>query len=220
VTEFRVLGPLQVSDGDRLLGLGIPRQRTVLAALVVDAGRPVRTETLIDRVWGESPPADPRPTLYGYLSRLRRILRTPADGDRPRGVGPVRAAGGYILDAEPDRVDPLRFRRLVAATRGAGGDEVARIGQLRSALHLWRGTPLADLSGQWAARVRETLRLEYLDAVTAWGRAELAHGRPEEVIAPVRQLVAEQPLSEPLVDVLMRALTAAGRDGEALQPPA
>ncbi|NUT53337.1 MAG: AfsR/SARP family transcriptional regulator, partial [Saccharothrix sp.] len=195
---IRLLGPVEVwADGRRLAGLGTAQRLAVLAALAVDAGRPVPLETLVDRVWDEAPPAGARPALYAHITRIRQAL---LELDVRRQVGPVRRAGGYVLDVDPDRVDLHRFRRLVAAARDGTRPDSERAGLLREALGLWQGLPLGGLTSQWAARLQTEVRL----------------GRFDEVIGPVRDLLADHPLAEPLVAVLMRALVAAGRDAEAL----
>jgi tetratricopeptide (TPR) repeat protein len=201
--EIRLLGPVGVRDGVRAIDLGTPRQRTVLAVLAAEADRPVRTEALIDRVWGDRPPQDPRAAVYGYVSRLRRVLGK---------SGPVRSGGGYLLPIEPEQVDLHLSRRLSRRARADADPQL-----LREALRLWHGTPLADLPGGWAARTRDAWRQEHLDLVVAWGRAELDAGRPDEVIETARPLVAEHPLAEPVIGLLVRALGRAGRDGEALE---
>jgi DNA-binding SARP family transcriptional activator len=198
------------------LELGPPQQRAVLAALAVDAGRPVPLETLVDRIWGEAPPARARAALYTHITRIRRALEAAGrPGEQP--VGLVRRAAGYVLEVEADRVDLHRFRRLIAAAADPRCSDANRAGLLAEALGLWRGTPLADVPGEWADRMREGWRQLYLDAVVPWARSELALGRPDRVIGQVRDLLASNPLVEPLVATLMRALAAVGRDAEALE---
>jgi DNA-binding SARP family transcriptional activator len=216
LADIRLLGPVEVWADDRRVGdLGTPQQRAVLAALAVDAGRPVMLQTLIDRVWDQAPPAGTMPALYAHLSRLRKTLNH--TGGLPRGsIGPVRRAGGYTLEVNPDQVDLHRFRKLTVAARDPDRSDEEQAGLLRTALDLWGGPPLADLSGEWAARMREDWAQQQLDTVVAWARVELRRGRHEEVIAPVRKMLAEHPLTEPLTAILMRALIAAGRCAEAL----
>jgi DNA-binding SARP family transcriptional activator len=88
--ESRLLGELQVWADGRLVDVGLPRQQAVLAVLLVDAGRPVPAATLVDRVWGDSPPVEPRNVLYSHLSRIRRLL-----------AGGAAAAGPTCRDAKP-----------------------------------------------------------------------------------------------------------------------
>ncbi|GIJ67519.1 AfsR/SARP family transcriptional regulator [Virgisporangium ochraceum] len=208
--EFRVLGPVEVWAGTRRIDAGPPRQRGILAALAVDAGRPVAMETVVDRVWGPAASARTRHTLHVYVGRIRRML------DEASGTRLLLRSGGYVLDTDPDTVDAARFRRLLLAARDAGLTDEARAATLREALDLWRGSPLADVPGEWADRVREGWERRRVDAVVAWAQVELRLGRADHVLATVGELVTEHPLVEPLVAVRMRALVAAGRGAEAL----
>jgi DNA-binding SARP family transcriptional activator len=215
LTEFRLLGPVEVWAGHRRIDAGQPRQRTVLAALLVDAGRPVPWHTVVDRVWGESPPQTVRQSLRAHISRIRQVLRRAAQpGEAPVRV--VSHAGGYLLDVEPDQVDVHRLRRLVGRSRDPDVTDERRVELLRGAMALWRGEPLAGLPGPWATRTRDAWQQLYLDAAVAWADAEIRSGRADAVVAPLRELAAEHPLAEPLVAMLMRALHASGRWADAL----
>lgn len=253
MTGFRLLGPVELWVAGRPVDLGPAKRRTVLAALLVDAGRWVAAETLIDRVWGEDPPAQVRATIYAHIARIRRILVDAAprlsggaDGDLPREAdtplphnadagahadadadadarfGPstaprlLRGSGGYRLEVPRDLVDAHRFRGLVTRARAADGSDAERVAMLRKALGLWRGEPLAGLSGEWALRTREGWQQQRIDAVLAWADAELRVGGDLGVVDTLSVLVAEHPLTEPLAVALMRALHAAGRAPEAL----
>ncbi|MDR6975057.1 tetratricopeptide (TPR) repeat protein/DNA-binding SARP family transcriptional activator [Streptomyces sp. 3330] len=206
----------------RPVDLGPAKRRTVLAALLVDAGRWVTAETLIDRVWGDAPPAQVRATLYAHITRIRRVLVDQGPHLRGGADGPSeapslrRGAGGYRLDVPPDLVDVHRFRRLVTRARRSDRSDAVRVATLREAMGLWRGDPLAGLTGDWAARTRESWLHQRVDAVLAWADAELRVGGHVVVIDTLSVLVAEHPLIEPLTSTLMRALHAAGRASEAL----
>jgi DNA-binding SARP family transcriptional activator/tetratricopeptide (TPR) repeat protein len=216
VVEIRLLGPVEVWVAGRRWEIGPPQRRAVLAALAVDAGRPVAAETLIDRVWGEAPPVQVRSAVHANITLIRRVLaEVNAAGDGPP-VGLVRRAGGYVLQVDAQRVDLHRFRSLAAAARDRQVPDDERAGLLREARELWRGPALADLVGDWPVRMRASWGLERLDAAVDWACAELRLGRHEQVIGPVRALVADYPLAEALVAVLMRALAGAGRMAEAL----
>ncbi len=208
VVEFRLLGPVEVWGPAGPVDVGPVRQRSVLAALVVDAGRLVPVETVVDRVWGSAPPDRARHTLYVYIARLRHALGPP--------VPLLSRSGGYVLDVDPDRVDAHRFRRLVEQSRDPSCASAQRVALLAQALDLWRGTPLADLPNDWAGRVREGWRQQRLDAAVGWAQASLALGGSDRVVAQLTDLAVEYPLAEPLVAVLMRALHASGRSAEAL----
>ncbi|MFJ8438952.1 AfsR/SARP family transcriptional regulator [Kitasatospora griseola] len=208
--DFRLLGEIEVRSAGRPLDIGTPQQQLVLAALLVDARRPVPIETLVDRVWGHDPPANPRPVLYAHLSRIRALLRR-IDGGTPARI--ERRHAGYVLDVDPERIDLHRFRRLVADRQP---DDGTRAATLAEALDLWRGEPLAGLSGAWAAQVRAGWHQRRLDAAVQWAQTAFRLGRATAVISAVPDLAAEYPLAEPLEHVLIQALHATGRDAEAL----
>ncbi len=210
-----MLGPLELRVAGINVDLGSAKQRTVLAALLVDLGRPVPQDLLIDRVWGGSPPAEVRNALYTYVTRLRRILvRThQVEGRR---VELVRQQGGYLLDADPALLDLHRHRRLVEQARAASG-EAERACLLRQAADLWRGEPLAGLSGDWAARVRERLIPQRLGVLAERADLEIGMGRADRVIDELQEALAENELFEPLSCQLIRALWHAGRGAEALE---
>lgn len=211
--EVLLLGPLEVRAAGRLVPLGGPRQRSVLAALTADVGAAVPAEALIDRVWGQDPPPRARHALHAYITRLRRLLPSETE-DAPRVV---RRSGGYALDLEPRRVDLWRFRHLVARSRERTCADRDRVTLLTEALDLWRGAPLGDLRTDWAARVRETWQQQYLEAVVTWAQTCLRLDGAEAVTGRLTDLVAAHPTVEPLVATLMRALQATGRSAEALE---
>ena len=150
--EFCVLGSLELTVAGRGVDLGPARQRAVLTVLLVEAGRPVPIAEIVERVWPAAP-RSPHASVYSYMTRIRRILdgaRAEEGTSQPRLT---RDSRGYRLDVDPAWVDLHRFRRLVA-------EVAASSAQLRAALDLWRGTPLADVSGAWADGVRERLHGE------------------------------------------------------------
>ncbi len=212
--DLRLLGPVEVLSGGTRVDLGPPQQRHLLAALLVDTGRVVAVDTLIDRLW-DTPPAEARRNVYGLVTRLRRALAPVAAGDG--AVQVVRRSGGYVCDAEPDQVDLLRFGRLVDAARQPDHAVADRIALLNEARGLWAGVPLSGLSGSWVARTRQSYQRRYVEATVTWAYAKLAAGEPDEVTGPVRELAGEYPFVESLHEVLMRALRAAGRPAEALE---
>jgi DNA-binding SARP family transcriptional activator len=127
--EFRILGPLEVLDDDRTIELGGARQRAVLAILLLHAGETVSVDRIVDLMWGERPPATAVKTVQVYVSHLRRALVEPVL---------VSSRGGYALVVDVERVDALRFERLVDEGRAA--DDPARAAALlRSALAVWAG---------------------------------------------------------------------------------
>jgi DNA-binding SARP family transcriptional activator len=213
--EFRVLGPVEIQTDDGVLDVGPPQLRHVLAALAVDAGRPVTTEALIQRVWDDRAPDGARRTVHVHIVRIRQLLdRASRSGQPPASL--VRGSGGYRLDVDPDLVDLHRFRGLVNEASTPDRSDAERVALLGEALSRWRGEPLSGVTGQWAERVRVALRQQHLDAVVAWAEAEIRLGRPETAVGSLAELADVHPLAERPTAALMRALQAAGRAGEAL----
>ncbi|WP_162907997.1 AfsR/SARP family transcriptional regulator [Allorhizocola rhizosphaerae] len=207
--EFRMLGPVELHVDGRVVEPGPMQQRAVLAALAVDAGRVVPTDVLVDRVWGSSATYGARRTMQTYLSRLRRLLRVSPDSSAL-----VRQSGGYVLRIDGGDVDVHRFRRLVRCA--AAEPAPRRAGQLEAALSLWRGEALAGLRGEWAERVRRAWHRERVDAAMRWAQTHLELGTPQDALSLLEDLVAENPLLEPLSAALIEALHASGRPDDAL----
>ncbi|MGE5829353.1 MAG: BTAD domain-containing putative transcriptional regulator, partial [Micromonosporaceae bacterium] len=212
---IRLLGAVEVvTDSGQTVQMGPPRRCTVLAALAVDAGRPVPVDVLLDRVWGTAIPDKARRALQAHVAHLRRRLRSCTDGVSDE-VDVVRRSGGYALTVDRDQVDLHRFQDLVAQARLT--DTITdRVGLLRQAVGLWAGQPLAGLAGDWIASMRAGWQREYLDVVVAWAQAEIAVSNPAAAIARLTALVGEHPLEEPLAAAQIRALHAAGHTAEAL----
>jgi DNA-binding SARP family transcriptional activator len=215
LAELRILGPVELRTAGRAWELGPPKQRAVLAALLVDHDRTVSVDALVDRVWDDAAPATARTALQGYVMRLRRLFDAVGEATGHR-LRLQHGSGGYRVEVAADRVDLHRFRRLVREARNPDLSPADRAAALRAALALWRGDPLADVTGLWADTVRGELAQERLDAAIAWARAELAEGNQNRVIPQLRRLAAVYPLAEPLAAALIRALLADGRRAEAL----
>jgi DNA-binding SARP family transcriptional activator/tetratricopeptide (TPR) repeat protein len=210
--EFGVLGAVEVwVDGHQAVSLHA-RQRAVLAVLLLDAGRAVPLDVLIDRVWGEDPPRSARNIAYGYLARLKTLI---ADGQDP-GVSMARGPDGYLLQAQPDRVDLARFRRLVADAAGAGDDERAATA-LGEAVGLWRGPALAGLDSPWLNGMRATLELERAGAAADLHDIRLRLGDHAALAGELAAQVAAAPGDERLTGQLMLALYRCGRPADALR---
>ncbi|MEU8819078.1 BTAD domain-containing putative transcriptional regulator [Actinoplanes sp. NPDC048796] len=205
--EFGVLGVVEARITGQPVGLGHARQRSVLAALLVEVGRPVTVDQLIDRVWGAEAPQRAAGALYSYLSRLRTAL---ADA----GVGIERRPGGYALTADPEAVDLHRFRRLVALARGAESDRSAAE-QITKALELWRGEPFAGLDTPWLSATRELLLGERFAAELDHHDVLLRLGRHGELLPSLTAAVAEHPLDERLAEQFMLTLYRCGRQADA-----
>lgn len=206
--EFRILGPLEVVEDGRPLPLGGERQRALLALLLTRANEVVATGRLIDELWGAEPPKDAANALQYHVSQLRKAL---APGDAI-----VTRPPGYLIRVESNDLDLLRFERLVAESRDVPVETAARL--LREALRLWRGPPLADLTGEWFAQA-EIARLEELRLAALERRidADLALGRAGELVAELEALVPRHPYRESIRRQLMLALYGCGRQAEALE---
>ena len=205
--DFRILGSVEVWDDGAQLQLGGPKQRAVLALLLLEAGRVVSTDRLIDALWGEQPPPTAATSLQNFVSQLRKVVGADVLATKPPG---------YRLQLEPEQVDLERFRRLVdSAKHERAGERSAR---LREALGLWRGPALADLAFESFA-LGESARLEEvrLAALEERIKADLESGRDAELVGELEALVREHPLREPLRRSLMLALYRSGRQAEALQ---
>ena len=205
--EFRILGPLEVVEGNRPLQLGGLRQRAVLAILLLHANQVVGSDRLIDEVWGEAPPETAVNTLQVYVSQLRKALGAEVLLTR---------APGYLLHVETNEFDLRRFERLLDEAQAAEPALAAE--KLRAALALWRGPALADFAyeafAQTAIARLEELRLAALERRID---ADLALGRHADVVGELEALAAEHPLSERLHGQLMLALYRSGRQAEALE---
>jgi YVTN family beta-propeller protein len=211
--DFRILGPLQVFDGDGEVQLGAPKERALLAVLLLHAGAVVSRERLIDELWGEAPPPTATKALNVHVSQLRKALAR-------NGHDPIATdAPGYALRIDPDLVDVARFERLGAEARGqvASGQTQSARELFQAALALWRGAPLAGVELESVAR-GEIGRLEGLRLSTLMDRidCDLALGLQEQVIGELEALVAEHPLHERLRGQYMLALYRAGRQADAL----
>ena len=211
---FRILGPLEVEHGGRLLDLGRPKQRALLASLLVSANRVVPADRLLEELWEGEARDGGAAALQVQVSRLRRVL-APTGSPRLESRKP-----GYVLHSGDDELDSWRFERLVGEAQGAGGAgrPAAAAERLRAALALWRGPALADFAFADFART-DIIRLEELRlvALEEQAAAELALGRHAEVVARLRPLVAEHPLREGLWHQLILALYRCGRQADALR---
>lgn len=199
---LRLLGEVSVGEAD----LGPPKQRCLLAALAVDAGRVVPVDRLLDRVWGDTTPRRGRETLHSYVSRLRQALS---------GFGDVVIAsrsGGYVLTGS---VDLHRSRGLCNEGRSASPDEAARL--LGEALDLWHDEPLAGIAGEWAEQERDRLVQERLTVLLDLVDARLRLRQGGDLVAELSALATEHPLDERVAGQYLLALHQAGRTADALE---
>jgi WD40 repeat protein/DNA-binding SARP family transcriptional activator len=207
---FRILGPLEVDLGGDTVPLGGPKQRAVLAHLVLRANQLVPAETLIDQIWPEEPPQKVRNVVQTYVSHLRKAL----GHDRIESQGP-----GYRLRLDPSELDAARFDALMRdAKKSLPVDPNVAVATLEDALALWRGPALADLADQ-SSLVAEAARLDDLRLEAQETRIEglLAAGVQARAIAELEALIARHPWRESLWGLLMLAFYREGRQAEALR---
>jgi predicted ATPase/DNA-binding SARP family transcriptional activator len=193
--EFRLLGPLEVESGGALLPVGGPRQRSLLAFLLLHANEVVGRDALIDAVWGEDPPARVQNALQVAIHGLRKLL----GADRIETVG-----DGYRLRVDAGELDLARFLERQEEDPAA-------------ALELWRGRALAGVDAPFASA--EAARLDSLRLAALERRidAELAQGEHDALLPELERLIAEHPYRERLRGQLMVALYRGGRQADALE---
>jgi len=210
--EFRILGPLEIRDGEGTIPLAGGRQRALLALLILNANEPVSTDRLVAELWGEHAPETAAKVVRNHISKLRRAL---APNERLL----VTQGLGYALRLEPGSLDVDRFEQLLERGRRAlsGGNAQQAAQLLTDALALWRGPPLADFAYEPFAQ-SEISRLEERRLVALEERieADLALGRHADLVGELEALVGEHPLRERLCRQLMLALYRSGRQAEAL----
>ena len=203
--DFRILGPLEVLDAGRDVTPSRPKQRALLALLLLRAGELVTVDEAIDALWGVSAPPTARNAVQGHISALRKIV----------GGGRIDARDGYRLLLEDDELDLDRFERLIVDAQGRAPEERREI--LTEALSLFRGSPLADVRYESFAQAPlgrlEELRLNALEERID---AELALRRHAEVVPELERLSREHPLREGYHAQLMLALYRSGRQADAL----
>ncbi|MGH3171231.1 MAG: AfsR/SARP family transcriptional regulator [Trebonia sp.] len=211
---FRLLGPLEACFSGESLTLGGPRQRAVLAALLMRANRVSTMEYLTEATW-DKPPAAPESNIRTYVAGLRRRL----GGQHASARRLTGRPGGYLLQAFPGELDSDVFSELVdegdAALRN--GDSEAALDRFGQALALWRGRPMEGLEVGAPLRAGAA-RLEAMrvSAAQRFAEAASALGRHDETVTLLRGLTAEHPLDERLWAELMSALHWAGRRAEVL----
>jgi len=208
--ELRVLGPLEVTAGHEIVLISGGRQRTaLLTALALHPGDVVSTATLVDLLWGESPPHNAANALQGLVSKLRAVLGNDLI---------ARQGSGYTLKVRPEQVDAVQFERLAAAGREAlkSGDFARADERLTAALALWRGEVFSEFTGGIPAELTR-LAEERLAVLEDRIDADLACGRDGALIAELESLVARHPLRERLWGQLIVALYRGGRQADALR---
>ncbi|MHA5054569.1 AfsR/SARP family transcriptional regulator [Streptomyces sp. SD15] len=217
--QFELLGPLRVRRAEREVDLGFPQQRALLGLLMVRAGRPVQLGEIVDVLWAGRPPASATNVVRRYVGSLRRLLE-PGLAPRAPGRRLLGRAGGYLLEAETDEIDLLRFRDLTR--QGKRAVATARpeeaVGHFVNALREWRG-PVVAMG--IPASVREhalfgAVERELMQTTQMAADAALLCGRTEHVLPGLRRAAELDPLNESLHARLVMVLAATGLQAEAL----
>jgi predicted ATPase/DNA-binding SARP family transcriptional activator len=210
-TQFRILGPVEAVVDGAAVALGAPKQRALLALLLVNRGRVVSAEQLIDGLWGEKAPASALQSLQVYVHGLRRVV----GGER------IETAGrGYRAVLGEAELDLDRFERALERGRGAldAGRADDAADDFREALAMWRGSALADLPEETRqAAEAERLQELRLTALELRYEAELGSGRHDAVVAELEGVTAEHPYRERFLQQRLLALYRCGRQAEALE---
>ncbi len=218
MVEFRALGPVEAVVAGRLVHLGAPKQRTLLALLVSWVGQPVTVDVMLEEIWAGNPPPSAMTSLQAYVANLRRVLEPDRAPRTPPTV--LRTHGrGYLLDSRVVEVDVQRFGERAKAGWQAWdrGDPQQALSEFEAGLALWRGQAYADVANAaWV--VPEVARLEELRLSAVEGRcaALLAVGAHEVAVAELEAFMQSHPLREYGCELLSLALYRAGRQADAL----
>ena len=211
--RFGVLGPLRAWRGESAVDLGPVQQRVVLAVLLLQAGHPISRQRLISAVWGDVPPARSVNLIQRHVSRLRRVLGTGEALDAPCRL--VWTDAGYLLTVPGGAVDLTVFHQELARARAAraAGDLREAAAALHAALGLWRGPVCDGLSSPFLDAQRDRLAETRISVIEERADLDLALGQHADLIAELRDLVADHPLRERLHGLLMLALYRAWPPG-------
>jgi DNA-binding SARP family transcriptional activator/tetratricopeptide (TPR) repeat protein len=211
---FRVLGSLEVFGAAGPVGIPPGRQESVLAALLLDPGRVVRTDYLVHLLWDEDPPDTARTQVQICVSRIRKALTTAG-----MDATIVTRSPGYVLQIDETELDLTVFRRHVAEARVLvkEGRAAEAAEGLRSAVGLWRGLCLSGISSRVLERKGQQIDEERLAVTETFLKLELDLGRHHQLVPEIGRLVDEHPLRDRLRGQLMLALYRSGRQAEALE---
>jgi DNA-binding SARP family transcriptional activator len=209
--RVELLGPLELRVDGEPVSAGGPKLRALIAQLTLAAGRVVSVDELLLGVWGEDLPASARNTLQYHVTTLRKALAEQGIADAV-----VTRDPGYALHADSD-VAVFVARAAEGERAASGGDHSTAAAAYAEALNQWRGFALADLRDFEFAEARAvSLEAKRLTTLEAWADAELACGRADALVAPLQDLVTENPTRERLWEQLMLALYRTGRQDAAL----
>jgi DNA-binding SARP family transcriptional activator/tetratricopeptide (TPR) repeat protein/transcriptional regulator with XRE-family HTH domain len=213
-----VLGPLEAWGDGTPLYLGPPARRAVLALLLMDPGALVRLDTIVDVLWGSSPPRTAVGLVQAHVSRVRRLLNSHNGFGGNEGViNSVR--GAYRLSISREEMDLLAFRDLAARAAAAqtGGDDVTAFECYEHAVGLWRGEPLADVDVLDGHPAITALRQELAGVLLRYAEVACALGQHDRVLPRLQALADAEPLNEPAHARLMIALAGSGQQAAAIR---
>jgi len=214
--DVRILGLLDVRVDGKSVEIATRRQRALLVLLLLNVGRVVSAERLIDQLWDGAPPPQGAVTLRSYVSNLRQALS--ATGALASAL--VTRGPGYLIDLPAETVDAVRLRTLTQTgrdllRRGAVDEAFATLDE---AVGLWTGDPLSEVADhQFAQSVVAQLTETYLAAVEGRFEAMLASGLHADALPGLEGFAAEHPLREDPQALLMLALYRCGRAPDALE---
>jgi DNA-binding SARP family transcriptional activator len=207
MAEFKILGPLEIVGENGPVALGAPKQRALVALLLLHAGETLSTDRIVDELWGRKPPKTATTSLWNLVTHVRKLLP-------PKVL--VTKPGGYSLQLGDHELDLRSFEELVAEAGRVKGKRRSEL--LRRALDLWRGPALADLTFETFAEGEiERLNELRLQTIEECINVDLGEGRGGELVGELERLVRENPLREGLRGQLMLALYRSGRQADALQ---
>jgi SARP family transcriptional regulator, regulator of embCAB operon len=214
--DLGLLGPVEMSVDGAMVPLGTPKQRAVLAMLLMNRNSPVGVDRLITALWEEFPPSGARASIHSYVSNLRKVLA--AAGIDPRAVL-AAAPPGYRLSISDKNCDIGRFMvEKSAGVHAAASSRFEDAGRhLSAALAEWRGPVLEDLRDlQFVDTYATSLAEEKVLVQTAKAEAEIACGRSFAVISELEALTVEHPYRESLWAQLITAYYLTDRQSDAL----
>ena len=216
MVEFIALGGLAVTESGEPVAIGGPRQRRLLAMLLIHANTVVSVDRLAEAVFAGEPTPAANTTMRSYIARIRRVVNNGHEG----GPSILTQSPGYVLQLPTKALDVARFEARLADARSSLGREDApgAAAEARAALALWQGEAYAEFADEDWARP-EAQRLGELRIVTheTLMEAELACGRAVELIPELEALSAEHPTRESFQAQLMLALYRSGRHTDALR---
>lgn len=211
--HFAILGSLEIRTADQNIRITAPKQRAVLAALLLNPNHDVTTDQLIRYTWDHRPPATAQTTIQSYIYRLRQLLKPIPDVTLQTNID------SYALHADPDTIDLHHFHQHIcdAGVHAETGELQAAATNLRRALGLWRGNALTGIPGDTITQQATILNNERITAYEELFDTEITLGHARSIISELHKTVANHPYHELFRAQLMHALYASGRQTEALQ---